>query len=669
MKTHDHSHLPIHEYDASEDQSSNPSQEPNIFEVANSRLNRRNLFKGAMVAAAAGALAACGQKGPGTRFQSAVAGDGLKLATQTKPTLGFKEISHAIELTHGVAEGYNAEVLIRWGDAVLPNATEWNPQKLDAASQLTQFGYNCDFIGYMPLPIGSNNSNHGLLCVNHEYTNRELMFPGVKEGGDLTKEQVDVEMAAHGHSVIEVKKTGTRWEVVANSQYARRITMLDTVCEVTGPAAGHDRLKTSQDPTGTRVVGTINNCAGGVTPWGTVLIAEENFHGYFGGDPEKAQVSAQVSKSNKRYGVPGGWYVWHQYYDRMNIEKEPNEPHRFGWLVEIDPYDPNSVPKKRTALGRFKHEAANIVINQDGHVVVYSGDDQRFDYVYKFVSKGKFNPSDRKANMSLLDEGTLYVARFNADGTLDWLPLVQGQGPLVPANGFRTQADVVIDARLAADELGATPMDRPEDVETNPLTGKVYMACTNNSKRKPGEEDAANPRANNSYGHIIEMIPPGFGVNADHTATRFTWNIFLKGGNPKDLGHGAQYHAAISENGWLAAPDNVSFDKNGRLYISTDQGSAQAKNGIADGIYITETEGFGRALTKFFFKVPRDAEMCGPMLTPDAKTLFVAVQHPAESKNSTYENPSTRWPDFQANTPPRPSVVAITKQDGGEIGS
>lgn len=576
--------------------------------------------------------------------------------------LTFAEAPHSIAENHQVAAGYDARVLIRWGDKVLADAPAFDPMKQSAAAQARQFGYNNDHIGYCPLPAGSRNSEHGLLVVNHEYTDSWLMFPGLsdKDGATkVTREQAEIELAAHGLSVIEVKKAGGAWQVVDQSRFARRIT-LETPMTVSGPAAGHDRLKTKADPSGRKVLGTLNNCAGGLTPWGTVLTAEENFHQYFAGTTSGPEAAA-----HKRVGIVGKpEYSWGRHFDRFDVAKEPNEPNRFGWLVEVDPYDPASLPVKRTALGRFKHEAANVVVNANGRVTVYTGDDERFEYLYRFVTRGKIDKANRKANLGLLDDGILYVAKFHGDGRLTWLPLIFGNGLLTPANGFHSQADVVIEARRAADLMGATPMDRPEDVETNPVTGKVYMMCTNNTKRTADRTDAANPRAENAHGHVIEMVPPTIDGAVDHTALDYTWSVFLLAG-PKDKG---RYHPQTSDAGWMSCPDNLAFDPQGRLWISTDQGSEQAKNGIPDGMYAMETEGPLRALPRFFYACPRGAEMCGPMFTPDGKTLFVAVQHPGEDKGSTFDAPSTRFPDFKPGMPPRPSVVAITKKDGGVIG-
>ena len=340
---------------------------------------------------------------------------------------------------------------------------------------------------------------------------------------DADATRVAIEMAAHGGSIVEIRKVDGKWQVVRDGAPNRRITA-ETPMQLAGPAAGHPRLRTSADPTGTQVIGTINNCAGGVTPWGTYLMAEENFHGYFLGTLPESHAEAA---NYERYGVPEGSYAWGNFHHRFDVGKEPNEPNRFGWVVEVDVADPASVPKKRTALGRFKHEGCENVVSGDRRVVVYLGDDERFDYVYKFVTEGKFDPDDRAANLDLLDAGTLYVARFEADGTMAWLPLTFGQGELTAANGFRSQAEVVIEARRAADLLGATPMDRPEDIAPNAASGRVYVMLTNNTKRE--ETNAANPRVNNAFGHIIEIAEDG----GDFAATKGSWEICSSAATPR----------------------------------------------------------------------------------------------------------------------------------------
>jgi secreted PhoX family phosphatase len=652
-------------FEALEDITTNPSDAPTLGDVINRRFNRRDILKGALGVAAVGALA------PLPFIGDAKAGETGDKAGR----FAFKEIPHGADHTHHVAPGYSADVLMRWGDPVVAGAPSFDPMTHTSAAQLKQYGYNNDYVGFVPLPFGSNNSDHGLLCINHEYTDEELMFPGYgkhdKGFSRVTKDIVDVEMACHGGSVVEVKKEGGKWRTVDGSRYARRISALDTEMTLSGPAAGHDRLKTNEDPTGTRVVGTINNCAGGITPWGTYLMAEENFHFYFMGD-----TSANPEKDNyARYGVPGNRYAWARFHDRFDLEKEPNAANRYGWIVEVDPLDPTSTPVKRTALGRFKHEGAESIINQDGRLVVYSGDDQRFEFLYKFVSADKVDTENREANRNLLDKGTLYVARFDADGGVEWLPLVHGKGPLTVENGFNSQADVVIEARRAGTLLGATPMDRPEDVDPNPVNGKVYVMLTNNSKRQADAVDAANPRAQNIWGHIVEITP----ANGDHASTASRWDILVKAGNPADPATASMWNPSTSEHGWFACPDNCAVDPQGRLWVTTDQGGNWKKaSGTADGVWALETEGAARGTGHMFYRVPVGAEMCGPCFTPDGKTLFVAVQHPATDgtkhfagfeRSSTFEDPATRWPDFKDDMPPRPSLVAITKDDGGVIGS
>ena len=330
----------------------------------------------------------------------------------------------------------------------------------------------------------------------------------------MTAELVDIEMAAHGVSILEIARDGEDWRVVLDSPYNRRISPGNTEMKADGPAAGDPPLKTGADLSGKTIFGTLSNCAGGKTPWGTYLTAEENFHGYFWSDhsrtgwgPPKG-LGGDQAKSYAHYGIPGLWQAWGKFHDRFNVDKEPNEPNRFGWIVEIDPRDASSVPVKHTAFGRFCHEGAECVVNKDGRVVVYCGDDGRGEYVYRFVSEGRYDPDNRAANMTLLSSGTLSVARFDAEGKLTWPPLVFGWQWLTPEFGFKSQADVVIDARLAADLLGATRMDRPEDVQPNDINGRVYVILTNNTSRKPDDVNPANPRADNAFGHIIEMMPP-----------------------------------------------------------------------------------------------------------------------------------------------------------------
>jgi secreted PhoX family phosphatase len=626
----------------------NASTEPSIGELIERRLSRR------------GAILSLAGVGAATAFSNPFGGS-AQAQTAGPSTLTFKELAHTLDTDQHVSDGYDIQVLIRWGDPIIPGAPAFDPAKLTAAAQEKLFGYNNDYLGLHPLPAGSRSGDRFLMVVNHEYLNPELMFAGLGGGRDAalktSKNQVDVEMAAVGGAVIEIAREGNGWKVVPDSKYARRITAT-TPMEISGPAAGNDRLKTSADPAGTKVLGTFGNCAGGGTPWGTWLTCEENFNFYFGGDPAKLADAALA----KRYGVGRATNAWSQHVDRFNFDKEPNEPNRFGWVVEIDPYEPASPPIKRTSLGRFKHEGCTYALAKDNRVVLYSGDDERFEYVYRFVTSKPWNPNDRAANKNLLDEGTLSVARFNADGKVEWLPLVQGQGPLTAENGFASQADVLIKTRMAADLLKPTPMDRPEDIETNPVNGRVYVVLTNNGLRKTDQVDKANPRVTNDHGHILEVTPK----DGDHAAAEGAWSIFLLAGKPgQDAG--ARYHRATSDNGWLSCPDNIAFDSKGRIWIVTD--GAPTAAGVADGVYGADTTGFGRALTRCFYQAPTGAEVCGPIFSPDDGTLFLSIQHPGEDRGSSFEKPSTRWPDFKDGMPPRPAIVAITRRGGGPIGS
>lgn len=658
------------QWDADEDKRSSPSKHPGLNEIL--------------------------QKITAENPDNEQVGDRL-LSTEKKKNkkkkrrkdFAFSGLPQGIDGTHHVAKGYRADILIRWGDPVTHDAPDFDPENQCAWAQARQFGYNNDFVGFLPLPRDSMNPDCGLLAVNHEYTSRKLMFPehSRKKGkkADYEKSLCEIEMAAHGMSIIEIEKDRKgRWQKVRFSPYNRRISPLTTTLDISGPAAGHERMCTTYDPKGRHVIGTLNNCAGGVTPWGTVLTAEENFNGYFWGakkdHPEKNKL--------KRYGVPGKWFDWGKYVDRFNIEKEPYEPNRFGWLVEVDPYDPYARPVKRTALGRFKHEGAAVVLNVDDRVVVYSADDQSGEYLYKFVSDGKYDNTDRRSNFSLLDNGTLYVARFDKSGCVNWLPLVYGEGPLTEKNGFSSQADVVIDARLAADKLGATALDRPEDVVVNQKSGAVYVILLGES----GHSDEALD------GRILEIRAPGH----DHGHLQSRWDVLLHtdGINPADTSaephsgededmageesesaaqsRTASVQGAGVQDDWFIAPDNGAVDHQGRLWVTTDQGDSWGQTGSSDGVWAVETKGKNRGSARMFFRVPVGAEMASPTFTPDDRTMFISVQHPGSdgakqypefARESTFSDPVTRWPDFRPDTPPRPSLVVISKKDGGIVGS
>ncbi len=645
-----------------------------MAEIIARRYSRR-----AVVAAGAASSALVLRGGKGAAGQDADATPAgatpVGTAVADAPSLAFEAINFDAGDDLVVAEGYEAIPFLRWGDPLFPDAPEFDPENQSAEAQARQFGYNCDFMAYFPLPRGSAATDHGLLVVNHEYTNPEIMFEGylspnpdfVEDDEDsaeflsnTSQEIVDTELEAHGLSVVEIQRTEDgQWEVVLDSEYNRRVTAT-TPMELTGAGAGGPALQTGEDTSGTQVLGTLNNCAGGMTPWGTVVSGEENFQQYFA-NLDAVQDEA-LSLNYLRFGLNTGASDrrWEEYHDRFDLGIEPNEANRFGWGVEFDPYDATSTPKKRTAMGRNKHEGHTSAIAASGQVAIYSGDDERFEYAYKFVTAGSYNPDDRAANMDLLDEGTLYVARFNDDGSGDWLPLVHGENGLDDSNGFESHADVLINARSASDVLGATKMDRPEDFETNPVNGKVYLVLTNNTNR--GEEgypetDEANPRGPNPSGHIIEITEEG----GDHSATTFGWEIFLLAGDPADED---TYFAGYpkDEVSPISAPDNITFDVVGNLWISTDGMSNVFE--ANDGLFAVPVEGPERGYLRQFFSAVPGSEVSGPIFNPDNTALFASVQHPGDG--GTYEEPISRWPDGEG--PPRPTVVLIHGCDNGPIG-
>ncbi|NUW32298.1 PhoX family phosphatase [Nonomuraea sp. SMC257] len=573
-----------------------------------------------------------------------------------------------------VPDGYTSAVVARWGDPVLPDAPAFDFDNQSAEAQAKQFGYNCDYVTMFPM-----GRDRALLWVNHEYTNEALMFRGYKDGTAAPEEQIRIALAAHGGSVVEVERVrGTgQWKLVTRGRrrYNRRITAL-TPMRFTGPAAGSDLLKTVGDPAGVKPVGMLNNCSGGTTPWGTVLTAEENFDQYFiNGDKVPAAQKPYISRYTIPSGIASGNRRFDRVEERFDLAKHPNEVNRFGWVVEIDPFDPDAEPVKRTALGRFKHEAANTTLARDGRVVVYMGDDSRFEYVYKFVSKDRYIHGFDRHNRKLLDEGTLYVAKFTGDspaaeidgsgklpsdgafdGSGEWIPLVSGDKSFVDG---MTAAEVLVYTRAAADKVGATKMDRPEDVERNPVNGAVYIALTNNSNRAPAQVDEANPRPSNKHGHVLELVER----RDDAASTVFAWSLALVCGDPNDP---ATYFAGYDKTkvSPISCPDNVAFDRDGNLWIATD-GNALGTN---DGLFVTPVRGRERGHVRQFLTVPIGAETCGPMVTSDQRSVFVAVQHPGEVDGATPDSPVSHWPDGEGGQP-RPSVAVTWHTQGKKIGA
>ncbi len=515
-----------------------------------------------------------------------------------------------------------------------------------------------------------------MLFANQEYTNDAIMYPDDME----ESRRRAISRDAHGLTVAELKRTNetTPWTLDVSGQRNRRF-LIDTEYAFTGPAAGTDMLRTKDYPNGDRVQGTLGNCAGGLTPWGTLVSGEENFNSYFR--------AVGTSAADKRYGLTDepSAYGWEADLDRFDTNSAgyANEANRFGWIVEVDPWDPNSTPLKHTNMGRFKHEGANITIADSGHAVAYMGDDEKFDYLYKFVSKDTYVEGDRQRNMRLLSEGDLYVAKFTGnspkgeidgsgavpsdgefDGSGQWLPLVKdGQSQVAGMS----VAEVLVNTRLAADKVGPTKMDRCEDVEPNPVNGKIYVACTNNSDRGTDGKaaaDEANPRTENRDGHIVEITERG----GDHTGTEFDWTLLLVCGDPKQ--GDATYFSGFPADqvSPISCPDNVTFDTAGNLWISTD--GAPDGIGYCDGLFRVTIEGDERGRVEQFLSVPREAEVCGPLVHDSYDSAFVAVQHPGE--DGEWSNQHSRFPDYVEETDvdagvaalPRPTVVQVIKGSG-----
>lgn len=628
----------------------NPAQSGSFSDLFRARLSRRQVLKGASLLPLLGLNAGCAT--PGARADAGA--------------IAFAPISASVEDRVRVPAGYSATPLYRWGDPVgsVMGTPEFRADAGNSAEeQALQAGMHHDGIQYFALPYGSASSTRALLAINHEYTDDGLLHIGGMNGWNADK--VRKAQAAHGVSVIEVELRGGRWQVLRPSPYARRVTAT-TPMRMAGPAAGHPSLRTAADPAGMEVLGTINNCANGYTPWGTFLTCEENWNGYF--------VNAgTIPPEQSRYGVnaKGAGYRWHEFDARFDAAAHPNEPNRFGWVVEIDPFEPDSKPVKRTALGRIKHEGAALALTRDDRVVFYMGDDQQFEYIYKFVSRDAYNRSDRAANRDLLDNGTLYVAKFNADGAGEWLELTHGKNGLTSANGFATQAEVLIKTRQAADLVGATKMDRPEWTAVNPKDNSVYCTLTNNSARRakgqPGV-DAANPRVNNTFGHIVRWRETG----DNPAAPAFHWDIFVMAGDP--LLADASKHGNIKGD-VFGSPDGLWFDPAGRLWIETDVSTSVLNRGDYAGVGNNQMlcADIASGRISRFLTGPKGCEITGITETPDGTTMFINIQHPGEtaSERSDPAQPLavSAWPDGPAGGRPRSATVVIRKDDGGIIGS
>ncbi|POH74340.1 PhoX family protein [Arthrobacter glacialis] len=650
----------------------NTSTNSYFRDIVSTEFSRRSAMGIGLAGVLSAAVMVSGNDGKGGQYDGGSKGQGGKLAFEP-----IKAVNAAVD-TFDVPKGYSWQPIIRWGDPIFKDAPDFDFANQTPAAQAGQFGYNNDYTEILRQP----NGKKGLLVCNHEYVNPQIMFPAAPANDAEKAQRRNIFRNAVGMSVVELErdKKGQPWGYVRGGQLNRRITM-DTKFELTGPLAGSDFVKTVADREGRFVLGTLGNCAGGTTPWGTILSGEENFNGFFRTNGSSAE--------DRRYGLGNaatgmGWELDDPRFDARGADYR-NEPNRFGYIVEIDPEDPNAVPKKHTSLGRFKHEGANVIIADNGKVVAYSGDDERFDYLYKFVSKDKYKKNDKAHNMTLLSEGDLYVAQFAgnsaaeidgsgtvpADGAFDgsgvWLPLVVNGKSAI--SGMSIQ-EVLVYTRLAADKAGATKMDRCEDVEPNLKTGKVYVACTNNTKRGVGSgavADEANPRTENRDGHVVEITER----RNDATATTFNWNLLMLCGDPAKNTETYFSGFPASKVSPISCPDNLAFDTQGNLWISTD--GAPSTIGYNDGLFKVGLEGRNRGNVEQFASMPRNAETCGPIIHDDESMVYVAVQHPGE--DGTYAAHTSFFPDFVAEgtTPkrgqvraPRPSVVQIFPKDSGK---
>lgn len=562
-------------------------------------------------------------------------------------SFGFAPVAASTEDALRLPEGFVARVLIAWGDPVLPGGMPFDAASRGTAeSQARAMGDNCDGMEIF------QRGGRTVLAVNNEYANRAVIWGTPPEGRPRGADDIEKGMMAHGVTLVEITPDAEGWQVVAGSPLNRRITPR-TPMRLAGPAAGDALLRTSADPDGIASLGTWNNCGSGRTPWGTLLTCEENFNGYFtASDPATADDPAL-----RRYGIGGrGYgYGWAEIEPRYDPTREPNEPNRAGYVVEIDPFDPASVPVKRTALGRFKHENAEVVLAADGRVVVYMGDDERGEFLYRFVSAGRFAPGAETGR--LLDEGRLAVAVFEDDGAGAW-------ADLTPEATGMSAAQIAVHTRIAASRVGATTMDRPEWVAAHPQRAEVYVALTNNRERGVAPNaggdaqpvNGPNPRAENRYGQILRWRPRG----GDHAADRFDWDLFALAGNPAVHADDRAGSANIDATNLFNSPDGLRFDRFGRLWIQTDGNDSDAGDfaGMGNNQMLV-----GDPLTgeiRRFLTGPVGCEVAGLAFSPDGRTLFVGIQHPGPEGAS-------RWPDG-GEGPPRSAVVAVRREDGGVIG-
>jgi len=630
MKDADFHHMTFDEFDEARD----PRPEAPEFDAIVERALSRRGFLGGVVAFGSGAAA----MGLGTLMSSTSAEAQAAMTSR----FAFTPIAAQTDSTIHVPEGYRWSVVVKWGDPLFSDAPAFDHATGGtAASSERAFGDNTDGMELF------NIDGHQVIAVNHEYTNLDVLHPANPDGIPASLEDVRKTQAVQGVAVIEVAEGANGWEVVKDSPFNRRITH-NTPMRIAGPAAGHDLLKTAADPEGTNVLGTLNNCGAGKTPWGTYLTCEENFNGYFGSSDANHELGAGL----QRYGVGlESIYAYEKFDERFDISKNPNEPNRFGWIVEIDPADPASTPVKRTALGRFKHENAAATLARDGRVVVYLGDDERGEFLYKYVSNGVYSPG--AATDGLLDDGQLFVAKFHDDGTGEWLALTP------EATGMEA-AEILIHTRMAGSAVGATTMDRPEWVAVNPIAAEAYCALTNNTRRgtRPnagGDETPVggpNPRAENQYGQIVRWYPEG----DDHAADGFTWDLFVMAGNPTVHSDAYAGSPNVTPGNMFNSPDGMMFDSAGLLWIETDGDDSNEGDfaGMGNNQMLVGDPATGEIAR--FLTGPNGCEVTGITWSSDRRTIFVGIQHP-----------SAPFPDGEGKLP-RSSVVAVWREDGAVFG-
>ena len=606
------------------------------FEKLAKKVVSRRGFLGRGAALAAGA------------FVLSVGGRGRLSAFAASNRFGFDPVPANALDTITVPKGYGWRVVASWGDPMWTRAPEFDPAtRGDAASQALAFGDNND--GMELFTTGGRS----ILAVNNEYVNLRTFYGGKGARSPRTADDVRKGKAGHGVSIMEIAQKDGAWGIVKDSPYNRRITA-DTPMEITGPARGHDLLRTAADPVGVRSLGTWNNCGSGRTPWGTYLACEENFHGYF----SSSDPGVEITPEFKRYGIrrKDRGYAWATADERFDISRHPNEPNRAGYVVEIDPLDPVSTPRKRTALGRFKHENAEVVLAASGRVVVYMGDDERGEFIYKFVSKGRY--VEGGDNADLLETGTLFAAKFADGGRGEWVALTPA------STGMSSMAEICVHTRVAASAVGATTMDRPEWMASNPKKAEVYCCLTNNKNRgrkpnkggDPTPVGGPNPREGNLYGQIVRWRPSG----GDHLATTFAWDLFVVAGNPAVHAGPNAGSKNVSPDNMFNSPDGLAFDSKGMLWIQTDGNYSNVKGFAGQGNNQMLVGDPATGEIRRFMVGPRQCEVTGIAWSADEKTLFVGVQHPGEKGEG-------HFPDG-GDAPPRSSVVAITRDDDGVIG-